>query len=153
MTLESRIRWLKIASDITIGFGLLLAVAAIPALSGPAGFMLDFVYFPVDGAETVDMPAARILNAITGGLMTGLGIMTYLIAAELMPRDPAFARRLLLAGIGGWFVVDSSMSIAAGAPLNALFNTGFLLMFYLPIWKLDAGPDLSAADATRSTPS
>ena len=145
MTLDSRIRWLKIASDITIGFGLLLAAAAIPALSGPAEFLLDFIYFPVDGAESVDMPAARILNAITGGLMTGLGIMTFLIAGELMPRDPAIARRLILFGIGGWYIVDSSMSIAAGAPLNALFNTGFLLLFYIPVWKLDPGREATPA--------
>ena len=145
MTLDSRIRWLKIASDITIGFGLLLAAAAIPALSGPAEFLLDFIYFPVDGAESVDMPAARILNAITGGLMTGLGIMTFLIAGELMPRDPAIARRLILFGIGGWYIVDSSMSIAAGAPLNALFNTGFLLLFYIPVWKLDPRREVNVA--------
>ena len=145
MTLDSRIRWLKIASDITIGFGLLLAAAAIPALSGPAEFLLDFIYFPVDGAESVDMPAARILNAITGGLMTGLGIMTFLIASELMPRDPAIARRLILFGIGGWYIVDSSMSIAAGAPLNALFNTGFLLLFYIPVWELDPRREVNPA--------
>lgn len=145
MSLESRIRWLKIASDITIGFGLLLAAAAIPALSGPAGFLLDFIFFPVNGAETVDMPAARILNAITGGLMTGLGIMTFMIAGELMPRDPALARRLILFGIGGWYIVDSSMSIAAGAPLNALFNTGFLLLFYIPVWKIAPGRETTGA--------
>ena len=145
MTLESRIRWLKIAADITIGFGLLLAAAAIPALSGPAEFLLDLVFFPVNGAETVDMPAARILNAITGGLMTGLGVMTFLIASELMPREPLLARRLLLFGIGAWYVVDSSMSIAAGAPLNALFNTGFLLLFYAPIWSLHTEREAEAA--------
>lgn len=135
MPLETRIRWLKSASVITVGFGLLLAMAAIPALSGPTQFLLDLIYFPVDGAQAVDSSAARLLNAITGGLMTGLGVMTFLIADELLPREPALARRILLAGIGTWFVVDSSMSIAAGAPLNAAFNTGFLLMFFLPVWK------------------
>jgi hypothetical protein len=135
MTVDSRIRWLKIASVITVGFGLLLAVAAIPAMGGPAEFLLDLVYFPVDGTQTVDSSAARLLNAITGGLMTGLGVMTFLIADELMPREPALARRILLAGIGAWYLIDSSMSIAAGAPLNAVFNTGFLLMFFLPVWK------------------
>ena len=146
MPLEIRIRWLKSASIITVGFGLVLAAAAIPALSGPTEFLLDLIYFPLDGAESVDSPAARILNAITGGLMTGLGIMTFMIASELMPRYPVIARRLLLFGIGSWFIVDSSMSIAAGAPLNAAFNTGFLLLYYLPIWKpVDAKPELTAA--------
>jgi hypothetical protein len=62
-----------------------------------------------------------------------------------MPRDPALARRLILLGIGGWYVVDSSMSIAAGAPLNALFNTGFLLLFYVPVWTLEPNRDATAA--------
>jgi hypothetical protein len=37
-------------------------------------------------------------------------------------------------GVGCWFVVDSLMSIAAGAPLNAIFNVGFLLLFVVPVW-------------------
>jgi multisubunit Na+/H+ antiporter MnhB subunit len=135
MSLDSRIRWLRIASVVTVGFGFLLAMAAIPAMGGPAQFLLDLIYFPIDGAQAVDSSAARLLNAITGGLMTGLGVITFLIAGELLPREPALARRILLAGIGAWFLVDSSMSIAAGAPLNAVFNFGFLLLFYLPLWK------------------
>ncbi len=146
MSLDTRIRLLKIASVLTLGFGLLLAMAAIPALSGPTEFLLDLIYFPVDGGQAVDSQAARLLNAITGGLMTGLGVMTFLIAGELLPREPALARRILLAGIGAWFLVDSSMSIAAGAPLNAAFNTGFLLLFYVPLWKpIDAAPGLTTA--------
>ena len=135
MSLDSRIRWLRIASVVTVGFGFLLAMAAIPAMGGPAQFLLDLIYFPIDGAQAVDSSAARLLNAITGGLMTGLGVITFLIAGELLPREPALARRILLAGIGAWFLVDSSMSIAAGASLNAVFNFGFLLLFYLPLWK------------------
>lgn len=78
--------------------------------------------------------------------MAGLGVMTFLVAGELMPREPALARRILLAGVGAWFLVDSSMSIAAGAPLNAVFNSGFLLLFYLPLWKpVDAPRQMGTA--------
>lgn len=35
--------------------------------------------------------------------------------------------------VGTWFVVDSSMSFAAGAPLNALLNVSFLALFCLPV--------------------
>ena len=146
MSLDTRIRWLKFAAAITFGFGLLHAMAAIPAFISPVQVLLDLAYFPVDGGQAIDYPAARLLNAITGGLMTGLGVMTFLIAGELLPREPALARRILLAGIGAWFLVDSSMSIAAGAPLNAAFNTGFLLLFYVPLWKpFDTAPGLTTA--------
>ena len=54
MTLDARIRWLKAGSLITIGFGLLIAAAAIPALSQPVAGLADLIFFPVDGA-----PGAR----------------------------------------------------------------------------------------------
>ena len=142
MDINNRVRWLRIASAFTIAFGLLMATAAVPALQAPMAFMLDFVYLPVDGAPTLSGEAPRLLNAITGGLMAGWGVMLWLVATELLPQNPALGRRLILIGIGTWFVIDSSMSVAAGAPLNALFNTGFLLLFFLPVWTLggDATP-------------
>ena len=136
MTIEIRIRWLQAGAAVTVGFGLLIALAAVPALQGPTGLLLDLVYFPVDSGQAVDTYAARLFSAISGGLMTGLGAMLWVVATELCPRDPAMARRLILIGIGSWYVVDSSMSFAAGAPLNVLFNTGFLLVFCVPAWRL-----------------
>ena len=136
MTIDSRIRWLQLGAAITVGFGLLIAAAAVPALQGPTEFLLDLIYFPVDAGQPMDSHAARLFSAISGGLMTGLGVMLWVVATELCPGDPVLGRRLILLGIGSWYVVDSSMSVAAGAPLNVLFNTGFLLIFYLPAWRL-----------------
>ena len=133
---RARIRWLKVGAAVTLGFGLLIGAAAIPALQGPVNLMVDLIYFPVDAGQSVDTVSARLFSAITGGLMVGLGVMLWVVATELCPREPALGRRLILLGIGSWYVVDSSMSIAAGAPLNVLFNTGFLLVFVLPAWGL-----------------
>ncbi len=138
MTNDTPIRWLQIGAAITLGFGLLMAVAAIPALQGPTEIVLDLIFYPVDQGQTLDGASARLLTAITGGLMTGIGVMLWIVATELCPREPALGRRLILLGIGSWYVVDSSMSVAAGAPLNVLFNTGFLLIFVLPAWRLDS---------------
>ncbi len=134
--MTNEIRWLQIGAAITVSFGLLMAAAAIPALHGPTEVLLDLVFFPVDQGQTMETASARLLTAITGGLMTGLGVMLWLVATELCPREPALGRRLILLGIGSWFVVDSSMSVAAGAPLNVLLNTGFLLIFVVPAWRL-----------------
>ena len=139
MNIDSRIVWLKTGAAITLGFGLLIGAAAIPALQAPTTFLLDFIYFPVDAAQPTDSSAARLLSAISGGLMTGLGVMLWVVATELCPREPALGRRLILLGIGSWYIVDSSMSFAAGAPLNVLFNTGFLLIFFVPAWGLSDG--------------
>ena len=136
MNTDSRIRWLKTGAAVTLAAGLLIGAAAIPALQGPVNLMVDLIYFPVDSAQSVDAVSARLLSAITGGLMVGLGVMLWVVATELCPREPALGRRLILLGVGSWYVVDSSMSVAAGAPLNVLFNSGFLLIFVLPAWGL-----------------
>ncbi len=140
MTLKSRCRWLKLAAELTIAFGILIAAAALPALSLPTGFLVDLIYFPVDGGQPVDADATRLLAAITGGLMTGLGVTIYLIAAELLSKEPLLARRMIVAASVSWFVVDSSMSIAAGAWLNAVFNAVFLLMYCAPVWSIARQP-------------
>ncbi|MDJ0918486.1 MAG: hypothetical protein QNJ05_12030 [Woeseiaceae bacterium] len=136
MTIDTRIGWLKTGAAITLAFGLLMAAAAVPALQAPTEVLLDLIYFPIDQGQTMERSSARLLSAISGGLMTGLGVILWLVATELCPSNPALGRRLTLLGIGSWYIVDSSMSLAAGAPLNVLLNTGFLLIFYVPAWQL-----------------
>lgn len=135
MTIDTRVRWLRFGAVVTMGFGLLIAAAALPALSGPAALMLDFVFFPVDGLQAPDSAAARLLSAIGGGMTFGAGAMLWVVATRVYPADPALGRTLIVTGVGSWFVVDSLMSIAAGAPLNAVLNVGFLLVFVLPVWS------------------
>ncbi len=143
MDINTRVRWLKIGSAITIAFGLLFAAAAVPALQAPTAYLLDLIYFPVDGTPKLTGPAPRLLSAIAGGLMAGWGVMLWVVATELLPANPRLGRRLFLFGIGAWFLIDSLMSVAAGAVVNAFFNLGFLLLFCLPVWNL-------RGDATRA---
>ncbi|MGB5490963.1 MAG: hypothetical protein WBM76_09085 [Woeseiaceae bacterium] len=135
MHLKTRIAWLKTGSAITIGFGVIIAAAAIPALQAPTGLLLDLVYLPLDGAPSTGGSAARLLSAICGGVLVGWGLMLWLLATTLYAKEPQLCRRIILTSIISWFVVDSSMSIAAGAILNAFLNIGFLLVFALPVWK------------------
>ena len=135
MHLKTRIAWLKTGSAITIGFGVIIAAAAIPALQAPTGLLLDLVYLPLDGAPSTGGSAARLLSAISGGVLIGWGLMMWLLATTLYAKEPQLCRRIILTSIISWFVVDSSMSIAAGAILNAFLNIGFLLVFALPVWK------------------
>lgn len=144
MRIESRVQLLKTAAAITMGFGVLFAAAAIPALNLPTAVMVDMIFPPMDGMQDVSASATRLLLAICGGVLSGWGLMTWLVAGEILPNNPTLARKLILPSIGLWFVIDSSMSVAAGAPLNALLNTGFLLMFSLPVLGLDAAEPKTA---------
>ncbi len=137
MEIESRVRLLKTAAAITMGFGVVIAAAAIPALNLPTALMMDMIVPPVDGGQAIESTATRLLSAICGGVLIGWGLMAWILAVEILPGNPTLARRLIIPSIGAWFLVDSSMSIAAGAPLNAVLNIAFLVLFTLPVLGLD----------------
>lgn len=135
MTQETTIRWLKFGSALTIFFGFLVAAATVQALSGPVQFLADLIFFPLDGLQSVAAEETRLINAIAGGVMVGWGVMLWMVSTQLYPKEPALAGKIIITSIIVWFVIDSTGSVLAGAPLNALGNTSFLLIFCLPLWR------------------
>lgn len=135
MTQETAMVWLKIGAGLTVFFGVLIAAASVPAAAAPVELLADLIFFPIDGAEDVGAPETRLMNAIGGGVMAGWGVMLWMLATRLYPREPALATQLIVTGIVVWFVIDSTGSVLSGAPLNALFNTSFLLIFCVPLWR------------------
>ena len=145
MQAQTRILWLKIASDVLIIFGLLTASASIASFAAPTSFLVDLIFWPVDGTQAVSSETSHLLAAITGGLTTGLGVLFYLLTTKLLPTDPPLARLLMSAGLGSWFIVDSLGSFAAGAPLNVLFNAIFAALFLIPLWLPSASSSLESS--------
>lgn len=135
MTQESAQRWLKIGSAITIFFGVLIAVAALPAGAAPTEFLADLIFYPIDGTQSVAAHETRLMSAIGGGVMAGWGLLLWKLSTTVFSQDPALARQLIVPSIITWFVIDSAGSVLAGAPLNALFNVSFLLIFCVPLWR------------------
>lgn len=126
---------MKFAAALVVGFGFLSLLGTHPATAMPLEFLIDLIFWPVDGAQSLSAPATRLVCGIGGGLMVGWGLMLWLAVTRLYPRDPELARTMILTGVVAWFLVDSAGSIAAGAPLNAVLNIGFLLAFVLPLWS------------------
>ena len=85
------------------------------------------------GDVSLEQAGSNMMFAIGGGLMVSWGVMMWLIADRLYPREPEMARNMIKIGVATWFVVDSAASIAAGAPMNALFNTGFVVLYGLAL--------------------
>ncbi len=135
MTQETTLRWLKFGSALTIFFGLMVAAAATPLGAAPTEFLADLIFFPIDGAQNVAAAETRLMNAIGGGVMAGWGVLLWMLSTHLFPRDQGLAAKLIITSIVTWFVIDSSGSILAGAPLNAVFNVSFLLVFCVPLWR------------------
>ncbi|MCP4318892.1 MAG: hypothetical protein GY789_23575 [Hyphomicrobiales bacterium] len=135
MQYQTTTNWLKCATAFVIGFGVLCLVGTVPAISGPARFMLDRAYWPVNGMPGELTPQARLLWAISGGMLAGWGVLLWQVITHIYAHNPALGRSMILASIGTWFVLDSTGSIAAGAPMNALFNVGFLALYAVPLWR------------------
>lgn len=117
--------WMTIASAALIGFGLAVAAASHPALAAPVVLLGDLIFWPLDGAPDMGLPAARLLAAIAGGVMAGWGVMLLAFARG------KGVRAALAQGAIAWFVVDSLGSILAGAPINVAMNLGFLGLFLM----------------------
>ena len=130
MTREQR--GLRFAAGVTMGFGLMTALGALPQLAAPTVMLADILIWPVDGAETGSLPEARLLYAIAGGVLTGWGWMIWLLAGEAMDRQPGLVRSIIRQSLLLWFAVDSTGSVLAGAPLNVLANGAFLALFLVP---------------------
>lgn len=131
--MTSEQKGLRFAAGVTLGTGLALALAAIPALNLPVRLLTDLMIWPVDGAETLLLRETRLAFAIGGGLMAGWGLMIWQLAGEPLERAPQAVRAIIRTSMLTWFVVDSSGSVAAGAALNVLPNLLFLALFLLPL--------------------
>ena len=132
---QTTVTWLKAASAIVIAFGLIGVLGAYPATSGFARIMADLAFWPVDGTPAAVSADGRLLWAISSGVLAGWGAMIWMIAGQLYPREPTLARSMILTGVFTWFVIDSIGSVLAGAPMNVLFNVGFLALFTIPLMK------------------
>jgi hypothetical protein len=135
MALQSTVTQLKFASAVVIGFGLLTALAAWPALNLPTLWLIDLMFLPFDGQQNISGPEPRILSAILGGVLVGFGVLQWLLVTKLFAREPALTRHMILISMWSWFAVDCTASIVAGAPFNAAMNVPFLLLFVVPLWR------------------
>lgn len=143
MPYPQNLKVLKAGCIILMVFGIMFAAAAAPALSYPAMFFVDLAIWPLDGTQSLAAPETRLLCAVGGGMLVGWGALLYLVSDQLIGREPALVRKFVLISICSWFVVDSLGSVAAGAPVNALFNIGFLLLFAVPVWKREYAEPLA----------
>lgn len=132
MTQQQATGGLKFAAAVVIAFGLVMAAASLAALAAPTALLIDLVFFPIDGAQSMADPVVRFMSAICGGVMVGWGAMLWLLVTRLLPRDPALTRQLILISVFSWFIVDSTGSMLSGGHWNVLGNLGFLLIFAIP---------------------
>jgi hypothetical protein len=131
--MTSEQKGLRFAALVTLVTGLLLALAALPALNLPVRILADILIWPLDGGQGLDAREARLPLAIGGGVMLGWGVMIWQLAGRPMEAAPDAMRAIIRTSVLSWFVVDSLASVAAGAALNIVANAVFLALFLVPM--------------------
>jgi len=126
---------LKISCALTMGFALMFSLGAHTSTDGLARWFADLIFWPVGDAGVLT-DEAQLFAAILGGVMASWAVLFWMLTDALADTNSALLRRLVLVTLGAWFVIDNVGSIAAGAPLNVVGNTGFLAMFVVPALRL-----------------
>ncbi|MEL6689669.1 MAG: hypothetical protein AAFP28_05055 [Pseudomonadota bacterium] len=131
MTREQRILRLN-AFIVSVPFGIFFAAAAWPPLYEVWRIFFAVAHWPFNAAPAELDATGRLLVAIGGGLGAGLGAMTWAVATYVLPVAPTAGRRVIWVSVLTWFVTDSTFSVVAGSPMNALINVGLMAMLVLP---------------------
>ncbi len=146
--------WLKAMSVVTIAFGLVAAAASHPAGQTPWLLLFDLLAWPMDGKPAAFSAETFAVNAVAGGVMAGWGVLMYGLSAGPIARGDRDVRRMVMAGLTVWFVVDSTGSWAAGMIGNIVLNIVFLVLFLIPLVALrSAGQKTPRAEKQPSSAS
>lgn len=134
MTVTQQRAWMKFTAFSIAIFGPIFSLGSVESIAEPARWSLDFLAWPLDGAQQFTAPTTRFLAALTGGFLLGWGMMIWFLATRVHTVAPEPVRQAVLAGLLAWFVLDSTGSVASGFAVNALFNVAVLLILVGPLW-------------------
>lgn len=135
MNKQQHKRYLKVTALVIGSFGPIFSLGTMPKTAEPARLTLDLLSWPLDGGTTFLHPDTRFLSALTGGFLTGWGVMVWCLSAWVYDLAPRGVRQAVLAGLCAWFVLDSAGSIASGNASNALINVLVLALAAGPLWR------------------
>lgn len=128
-------KYLKISAVLVASFGPIFFLGTFASTTEPIRLAADFLAWPIDGKQTYDHPDTRFVGALTGGFLTGWGVLIWLLSGDVYDAAPEAVRRAVVGGFLAWFVLDSAGSITSGNPSNAFFNIFVLLAFVGPMWR------------------
>ena len=146
MPMKFYLNWFKFASILTIITGFISVLASSEKTQLPWLFLTDLLTWPLDGSPAAFVAESFLLNAVLGGVMIGWGFLMFRLANEI-PRSPQLLKHIQLALIF-WFVTDSIGSYFAGVFGNIVLNISFILIFFIPITKLQKHFDSKPAPQT-----
>jgi hypothetical protein len=124
-------RWLDIWLLAMLLAGAGFALSAFKALEAPVRIFYDVIYWPMDGQSAWSEPL-RASVGILGAVFIGM-ILFFKIAVDEAHRQASHSLwRRILGALLAWYVIDSTLSVLSGIPMNALSNTLILASGAVP---------------------
>lgn len=148
------VRWFEAAC-----FGFLLLGLVLPwAYASPLFAVYRTMIDRAVGESVADGGGARFLVGLTGGAIAGKWAAHWVVARFGLRARQRWAVRASLVGLLGWFVVDSTTSLLAGAWANVLLVNLMPLAVGLPLLRViaretdhdDAPPTATRASAVAA---
>lgn len=126
-------RWLLVAVWILMIFG--LSMVLVP--DWIRRFFSLMVYGSSTAIESRFSTAANsyvtLVHGVIGAVMFGWGLTMLLALRGLFRRGEALGWQLIAWPLVAWFVPDTAFSLYTGFWQNAVLNTGFALLFAIPL--------------------
>lgn len=127
--------WMLVWCFATLGLGVVLALAAFPGVDAPARLYYDLIYWPLDGRSAFG-EQTRFTAGVLGAVLIGWGLTILVLIDAAQKAGAGIAVGLwrgLTSAMAAWFLIDCAISIASGAPVNAVANTVFLATYLIPV--------------------
>ncbi len=123
---------------IQMAAAVVLVLSAVLMLSPSLGEAFFYLVYFQQPASPVAVPAEiqgylRFANGIIGAVMAGWMMVIIMLARGPFRAGERFAWNAITWPLLGWYVIDTTFSIAHGVWGNVLLNTGTALMFGLPL--------------------
>ena len=135
MSPKTAANFMRVVVLISLLSALLFATGA---MGDPTGMMNIFLASVIPGSEgsvAIATTEAKLGYAIAGGVFAGFMIMILLITVPAIEQGNRDITRATIYALLIWYVIDSGASIVGGAPMNAVSNAIFLVLYLLPlIW-------------------
>jgi len=127
-------KWLLTVTILIILFGILLMVPNKPELFDRLfNDHIETIFWSDTPITTGIVHFQRWLYGVLGATMIGWGIMMAFIIAIPFRRGERWAWYSIFFGIGGWYILDTAVSVMYHADFNAFFNSLILLLFLPPL--------------------
>lgn len=129
------IKWLSYTTEFTVLFGLFMVLA--PGLTQQAFGLLIFQNpAQISAFDSQATAYIELAHAVMGSVMVGWGALMFMLVRKLNIKDAKETCNMIAISVLLWYVPDTAFSLYSGFWQNAVMNTGFAVLYAVPLVAL-----------------